>query len=54
VARRRLRMLAELWRFLRDERRSWMLPLVVLLVLLTLLALVLETPALAPLLYPLF
>ena len=54
VARHRLRMLAELWRFLREERRAWLLPLVVLLVLLTLLAVALETPALAPFLYPLF
>ena len=54
MARRRLRMLAELWRFLREERRSWLLPLVIVLLLLTLLAVALETPALAPLLYPLF
>ncbi len=54
VSRRRLRMLAELGRFLLQERRAWLLPLVVLLVLLTLLAVALETPALAPFLYPLF
>jgi hypothetical protein len=47
-------MLAELWRFLREERRTWLLPLVALLLLLTLLAVALETPVLAPLLYPLF
>lgn len=54
MVRRRLRMLRELGRFLVQERRAWLLPLVVLLVLLTLLAVALETPALAPLLYPLF
>jgi hypothetical protein len=54
VSRRRLRMLAELGRFLVHERRAWLLPLVVLLLLLTLLAVALETPALAPFLYPLF
>jgi len=54
MSRRRLRMLAELGRFLIQEKRAWLLPLVVLLALLTVLAVALETPALAPFLYPLF
>lgn len=54
MARRRLRVLAELGRFLVTERRAWLIPLVVMLLLLTLLAVAIETPALAPFLYPLF
>jgi uncharacterized protein DUF5989 len=50
---RRLRVLAEAFAFFARERKYWLVPLVVLLVLLGVLVVVLESP-IAPLLYPLF
>jgi len=50
---RRLRVLLEALAFFGRERKYWLIPLVVLLVLLGVLVVVLESPV-APLLYPLF
>lgn len=54
VAPTELGLLAELWELLRDRKRLWLVPLVVVLVLFGLLLLLAESTALLPFLYPLF
>jgi hypothetical protein len=44
----------ELWQFLLDEKKYWLVPMVVLFVLFGLLIVVSQSSAVAPLIYPLF
>jgi hypothetical protein len=46
--------LAEIWRFLRVRKKSWLVPLVVVMVLFGLLIVFGESSALAPFIYTLF
>jgi hypothetical protein len=46
--------LAEIWRFLRARRKSWLVPILVVLVLFGVLIVVGEGSALAPFIYTLF
>jgi len=46
--------LAEIWRFLRARRKSWLVPILVVLVIFGVLIVVGEGSALAPFIYTLF
>lgn len=46
--------LAEIWRFLRARRKSWLVPILIVLVLFGVLIVVGEGSALAPFIYTLF
>ena len=48
------RVLVELWAFLRQEKKYWLTPIVMLLVLFGLLIAFSQTSALAPFIYTLF
>ncbi len=52
--RERISILREFWIFLRQRKRLWLAPLVILLVLLGLFIVFLEGSALAPFIYTLF
>lgn len=49
-----LTLLRELFQFLRQEKKWWLLPLCVILVLMTMLIVIAESSALAPFVYTLF
>ncbi|MCR4439567.1 MAG: DUF5989 family protein [bacterium] len=49
-----LRLIGELWRFLRIRKKWWLGPILVVLVLLSVLILLTEGSALAPFIYALF
>lgn len=51
---RRLRILSEMWYFLKTSKRWWLGPIFVFLVLLSLLVIFTESSALAPFIYSLF
>ena len=46
--------LAEIWRFLRARRKSWLVPILIVLVIFGVLIFVGEGSALAPFIYTLF
>jgi hypothetical protein len=46
--------LAEIWRFLRARRKSWLVPILIVLVIFGVLIVVGEGSALAPFIYTLF
>ena len=48
------RILREFWMFLRQEKKYWLAPIVVVLMLLGLLMVVAQTSAVAPFIYTLF
>ena len=48
------RVLRELWDFLREQKKYWLLPIVLVLGLLGLLLVFTQTSALAPFIYTLF
>ncbi len=50
----RLKILKEFWLFARTEKKLWLFPLIVFLVLLSLLILFVESSVLAPFIYSLF
>ncbi len=50
----RVRVLQELWRFLKQEKKFWLVPIIVVLVLFGLLLVFAQSSALAPFVYTLF
>ena len=48
------RVLSELWNFLRQEKKYWLLPIVVVFVVLGLLIVLSQSTAVAPFIYTLF
>jgi uncharacterized protein DUF5989 len=48
------RVLSDVWHFLRQEKKFWLLPVVVVFVLLGLLTIFAQTSAVAPFIYTLF
>jgi hypothetical protein len=48
------RVLAEVWQFLRQEKKYWLLPIIVVFVLLGLLTIFAQSSAVAPFIYTLF
>ena len=50
----RLGIVGELWEFLRSNKKLWLTPVVVLLVLIGVLVVAAETSAVAPFIYTLF
>ena len=48
------RLLRELWRFLGQEKKYWMTPIIIVLVLLGVLLIFAQTSAVAPFIYTLF
>jgi hypothetical protein len=48
------RVLSELWQFLRQEKKYWLLPIVAVLVLLGFLIVFAQSSAVAPFIYTLF
>lgn len=49
-----LSLLADLWRFMRERKKLWLAPVIVLLVLIGLFVALSQSSALAPLIYTLF
>jgi hypothetical protein len=49
-----LRLLAELWEFMRHRKRFWLLPILLALLLVTLLIVLTESSVIAPYIYALF
>ena len=52
--KRKIRSLSELWAFLKQRKRFWLLPIIILLLLVAALIIFTESSALAPLIYTLF
>ena len=50
----KIRVLREFWDFLRQQKKYWLAPIVVVLVLLGLLLIFAQTSAVAPFIYTLF
>ena len=50
----KLAIIKEFWAFMRVNKKWWLAPIVVMLVLLGILIVFAETSALAPFIYPLF
>jgi competence protein ComGC len=50
----RMSMLAELWWFLKERKKFWLLPMIVILLLLGLLIVFTANSALAPFIYTVF
>ena len=48
------RVLSELWQFLRQEKKYWLVPIVIVFVLLGLLIVLSQSSAVAPFIYTLF
>jgi hypothetical protein len=48
------RVLSQLWQFLRNEKKYWLMPIVVVFALLGLFIVFAQSSALAPLIYTLF
>lgn len=51
---RRLKILSELWYFLKTSKKFWLTPILLFLILLSLLIVLTESSALAPFIYSLF
>ena len=51
---RQLRILGEFWEFLRRQKKFWLLPIIVILVLIGVVAVFTAQSALAPFIYTLF
>ncbi len=51
---RKLRLVREIWLFLSQNKKLWLLPLIVVLVLLGVLLIFAQSSALAPFIYTLF
>jgi len=49
-----LDLIAELWAFVRERRKYWMFPVLLILLILSGLLILSQTSALAPLIYTLF
>jgi hypothetical protein len=49
-----LELLGDLWRFMRERKKLWLAPIIILLVLVGLFVVLSQSSALAPLLYTLF
>lgn len=47
-------LIAELWAFLRERKKLWLLPIIALLLLIGALLVATETSAIAPFLYTIF
>lgn len=47
-------LLKDLWRFMRERKKLWLAPIIILLVLVGLFIVLSQSSALAPLLYTLF
>jgi hypothetical protein len=47
-------LLGELWRFMRERKKLWLAPVIVLLLLVGLFVVLSQSSALAPLIYTLF
>ena len=54
VSRERIGIVAELWAFMRDRKKWWLGPIVVMLALLGLLVVFTQGTAVAPFIYTLF
>ncbi len=52
--RSRFELLRELWAFLRERKKWWLMPIIVLLVLLGVLIILSESSAIAPFIYTIF
>lgn len=50
----KLRVLREFWQFLAQQKRYWVIPIVVVLLLFGLLVVLTQTSAVAPFIYTLF
>ncbi|GIV58844.1 MAG: hypothetical protein KatS3mg042_1757 [Rhodothermaceae bacterium] len=50
----KLRILGEFWQFLRERKKFWLAPILVILLLLSLLIVLTQGSALAPFIYALF
>lgn len=50
----RMSMIAELWEFLRHQKKWWLTPIMVVLLLLSALIIFAESSALSPFIYTLF
>ncbi len=50
----KLSILGEFWQFVKQEKKYWLFPLVVVLVLLGIVIIFMQSSALAPFLYPFF
>ncbi len=50
----KLRVLSEFWGFLKERKKWWLAPIVIVLLLLGILIIFAETSALAPFIYTLF
>jgi drug/metabolite transporter superfamily protein YnfA len=50
----RISLLAEFWHFLRQRKKYWLMPIVIMLMLLGLLLVLTANSALAPFIYTLF
>ena len=50
----RLNLLAELWAFMRERKKWWLGPIVVILLLMSVLILLTAYPAIAPFIYTVF
>lgn len=50
----KLRMASEIWQFLSQNKKFWLLPIFIVLVLLGVLLIFAQTSALAPFIYTLF
>ena len=48
------RVLIELWQFLREEKKYWLMPIVIVFVLFGLLMVFVQSSAVAPFIYTLF
>ena len=48
------RVLAEFWQFLREEKKYWLMPIVIVFVLFGLLLVFAQSSAVAPFIYTLF
>ena len=50
----KVRVIGELWQFLRQEKKYWLLPIVIVFVMLGLLIVFAQSSAVAPFIYTLF
>ena len=50
----KLSILGEFWQFIKQEKKFWLFPLILVLVLLGIVIVFMQSSALAPFLYPFF
>jgi hypothetical protein len=50
----KLSIIGEFWQFVKQEKKYWLFPLIVVLVLLGIVIVFMQSSALAPFLYPFF